>query len=108
MSAYHAGIIKGQGEQDFGPNHRVTREEAAAMLLRALAVKQHTGVIDLLTSVGNGSNSGFEDVSDWARPYFDAAATAGFLEGNGEGEWIPKSSLTRAEAAQTILRLLNK
>lgn len=103
-AASQAGIITGRADGTFGGNDQVTREEMAAMLIRAYIVL--TGNEQL-----SGSSSTFADadqISSWASKAVDQAAGLGLLRGRDSGAFDPKSSLTRAESTQVVLNLLKQ
>lgn len=97
----NAGIIPEQmiENKSFMPQNLLLREEMAYMLVQA------TG--------GNLPEYDFEkfsDISDadeWSVPYIEKAQAEGLVSGNN-GYFMPKSSLTRAEAATVIMNSLNR
>lgn len=90
------GILGGVGGGLFDPNQPVTRAEFAAMLDRLYKVPS--------TTIGPP----FSDVSatDWY--YADVEGVAGneWMDGVGGGLFDPEGTLTRAEAAATVLRAI--
>lgn len=104
-AAYEAGLVKGKDGMAFDPNAAISRQEMAVMLMNAYAYAGGT-------ASGNAAASGtFKDaaeISDWAAAAVTSAQSAGMIQGSGEGRFAPKASLTRAEAAQAVYRLLNK
>ncbi|MFC7062448.1 S-layer homology domain-containing protein [Halobacillus seohaensis] len=87
-----AGIINGDNAQNFNPNNKVTRAEAAKMLGEAIGLKEST-------------KSSFNDSSShWAEGYINAAAEAGIIEGDGNGSFRPDDSISREEIAAILSR----
>ncbi|HEY4390708.1 MAG TPA: S-layer homology domain-containing protein [Paenibacillus sp.] len=97
QAASELGLVTGNGNGTFSPAQSITRQEAAALLIRAL--KEQTGTYGL---------SGFNDrasIAEWARPYVAAAAGLGLMEGS-DGAFHPNQALTRQEAAMLLYRVL--
>ena len=94
------GIVKGYGDNLFGPNDPVTREQLAAILYRYAQVKgQDTAMA--------GDLSGFADQpSGWASEPVRWAVGAGLLSGKGGGVLNPTGNATRAETAAMLMRYL--
>lgn len=91
------GIVNGIGE-NFEPKRTITREEAATMMARALE----------LTSTATTTN--FKDdaaIQNYAKASVAACAAAGIMTGDN-GSFRPADTLTRAEAAQIMVNVLNK
>ena len=98
--AAEKGIVKGYGDNLFGPNDPVTREQLAAILYRYAQVKgQDTAMA--------GDLSGFADQpSGWASEPVRWAVGAGLLSGKGGGVLDPTGNATRAETAAMLMRYL--
>jgi len=103
-AANRAGIVQGTGLGRFSPSAEVTREQMAAMLLRAYlyATKEPRapGAVDRLTFNDN------DKISDWAVEPVMFAVGAGLMQGKEGGFFAPGDATTRAEAAVMIFRLL--
>jgi len=92
LKASAAGVIQGNANR-VRPNDRITREEAAVMLGRALGVREK-----------DTASQRFADsaaISSWAAGYINAMADKGYVSGLN-GRFNPKTSITRAEVV-TIL-----
>ncbi|MCM3626596.1 S-layer homology domain-containing protein [Paenibacillus glycanilyticus] len=96
-----AGIINGYEDGTFRPNSKVTREEMAIMAVKALELA--TGS-KLVAADLNYKDSG--QISNWAADAVGKAAGAGLLKGMPDGSFVPAGSVTRAEAATLLKRLL--
>ncbi len=94
-AAANAGYIDGYEDGTFRPNQYITREEAAAILVKMTGIKGD----------GNLNIKDVNEVSDWAKEYIDAASDNGILVGYEDGTYKPKSSMTRAEAVTMLARL---
>jgi len=92
LKANAAGVINGDGTA-VSPADKITREEAAVMLGRALGLREN--------AAGSGVFSDAAEISSWAAGYINAMAGAGYVQGSN-GQFNPKDSITRAEVV-TIL-----
>lgn len=94
------GIMVGDGTGRVNPDARITREEAIAMISRALGVKGKSG----------SYLAGFEDadsVSTYAKGYMDALITMGLLTGVGDGTRLaPQDAIDRASVLTLLDRLV--
>lgn len=90
-----AGIIKGYDDGLFHGDNHVTREEFAAMLVRAL------GLTD------NGEACAFTDISGrWSEEAIRIAAQNGLVNGVNATTFAPDSEITRQEMMTMIARAL--
>ena len=80
----------------------LTREEFAAMLARGAAVQK----IPLEDKRLNINFADEAEIAPFAVGYVDLLYMSGILNGDGDGAFRPKASLSRAEAAASIYRLL--
>jgi len=101
-AAAHFGLIKGQSDGSFGPDERITREEMAVILARALDLR-----IDELKSVSTDFVDD-ADISKWAKGAIAALKRKGFIQGTGNNRFNPHHFATRAEAASLLLKLKEK
>lgn len=97
MALAGAGIIQGSDGM-FNPNSPVTREDTAVMISRMLA---NDGTVLEGAYVFADADS----ISDYAKEAVGALAENGLLKGDGQS-FFPKNSLTRAEAATFIARII--
>jgi hypothetical protein len=99
--AFAAGLVSGVSENEFRPNEIITREQMAAMLVRAYE--------SLRNDVPSSDSLGFDDagdVSDWAKDELAKAVALQLVQGRTEETYIPQGISSRAESAQAILNLL--
>jgi len=102
-AASKAGIVEGDTDGRFRPNDPITREEMAAMMMRAIAYAERQ------VSLATASLNKFEDrnrISNWAVSSVAGAVNAGIIKGVTETRFEPKNNATRAEAAVMIKRML--
>lgn len=91
-AAKEAGYVTGVSETEFAPEALVTREQACAILGRALNATSETA----LTFTDAAS------VEAYAAPYVAALVDLGIVNGYAGGSFAPANSITRAEAAKII------
>ena len=90
------GLMKGYPDGKFRPEQPITRAEAAK-------------VISLLTTAPQVKGAGYTDTTgNWAEADIRIAQGAGILRGYTDGTFHPSASLTRAEAAAVVNRLLGR
>lgn len=106
-AAAEYGIVNGYSDGTFRPNNKITRQELAAMVVRAqkLAGKEvvlsNAEIASLL--------SGYKDagkIGAWARAELAAAIKAQIVQGRSSSTVAPTATATRAEAATMINRFL--
>ncbi len=94
------GLVQGIGENMFGPNNSVTREQIAVMTVKFANL---CGAQMTLSS--NAIEFADEaDISDWAVEAVHTAQQAGLLNGRENGVFAPKDTATRAEVAAILHR----
>ena len=103
QAASALGLVNGTSSRSFSAQRSISREEAAAILVRALAdsASTATGPVPLRDA---GS------ISKWARPAVSQVVQKGWMTGY-QGYFRPHDSLTREETAvlfQRIYTVLNK
>ncbi len=96
-SAYKYGLINGMGENYFGAEEYVTRQDAAVMLYRFM---KNSG-----KAVQKGEAVVFadkDDIADYAAEAVDFMSANGIISGVGEGRFEPETECNRAMAAKII------
>jgi len=101
-SAAQSGIIKGNSEGAFMPHSKITRQDMAVILCRALEKKN----INLIA--GEVVFSDESEISEYAKPAVVKLASSGILKGMSDGSFAPIGVLTRAQAAKAIDEALKK
>ncbi len=92
------GIVNGYPEGNFGPDDLITREQMAAMTVKAAGL---TGTSRELTFADT------KDISDWALEAISIATGKGIMKGYPGNTVRPGGNATRAEAVTVILNALN-
>ncbi|PYI51162.1 hypothetical protein DLM86_26090 [Paenibacillus flagellatus] len=111
-TAARAGIITGLENRIFGAGQRLNREQAAVMIARALELKTSLNDAKLEAKLKKLFT---DEITFYARPSVEAVYNAGIMQGipNELGNdksirFDGESPLTRAQAAQITVRLLQK
>ncbi|MGO4107828.1 glycosyl hydrolase 53 family protein [Paenibacillus sp. YAF4_2] len=102
-AAHEAGLIQGRNSEQFAPNAPITRQEMAVILAKAYVIA-HDG-----TGTAVGTELPFSDktfIATWALPSVQWAYEQGLLKGRSGDRFAPAASMTRAEAAEVVYRLL--
>lgn len=97
------GIVKGTGFGKFEPNRTITREEMAVILDKFLSDQNKT-----YSSTNKGQFNDGVKVSSWAKGSVEKMTNQGLLSGVGNGNFVPKGSFTRAQAAQVLYTIDTK
>lgn len=106
-AAAEAGIVNGYTDGTFRPNNKISRQELAAMVVRA---QKLAGLdVDLSDAEVAELLSGYKDagqIGAWARAELAAAIESGIVQGTSANTVSPTASANRAEAAVMIYRFL--
>lgn len=96
-------IIVGYGNNRFGPDDPVTREQLAVMLYRYAQYKGYDVGIGEDTNIL--SYTDFDQLGEWAVSAMQWACGAGIINGTGDGSTLsPQGEATRAQAAAMLMR----
>lgn len=90
------GIVNGYEDGTFRPGKYVTRAEYAAMLAR----------MDFSSSLL--ADEFIDTVGHWAEEYIRKAAAVGWIMGYDDGSFRPEETVSRAQTATMINRVLNR
>lgn len=104
-SAY--GIVNGYNATTFGPNDKITREQAMAMIARAMKITGLDATLtdsEMVTLLASYTDSA--DASDYAKSSIAACLKTGVVNGRNSSTVAPKANITRAEVAVIVQRLL--
>ncbi|QJC53790.1 hypothetical protein HGI30_21195 [Paenibacillus albicereus] len=104
-AASAAGIVEGSGGQ-FRPNDPVSRQEMAAMIIRAVEAaemkivppQQELSYLEKFKDRGK--------IGSWAKSYAAKAVYIGVLNGQKADQFVPAGKATRAEAVVMMKRML--
>ena len=106
-AAHMAGLALGY-DGTFKPEDRVSREEMAAFLVRAMKQggKEPSVVSDVARVLASFTDA--SSISDWARIEVAQAVTEGLVRGYPNGQFSPIGEASRAEAATTMSRFMKQ
>jgi len=107
-AAASAGIVNGTSSTAFKPNSFITRQEMAAMMMRAAKV---SGMSVTLPSSADSYLQKYTDrgkVSAYAKTNMAEAVYLGIINGKTNTTLSPTTNASRAEGAVMIMRLLEK
>ena len=93
-----AEFLKGYPNKTFKPDRNISRQEMAAVLIRAFEKEVNEDV-----SLGFLDN---QEISAWALGYVEAGVYHKVIEGYPDDTFRPKNNITRAEAFTIICKLL--
>ena len=93
------GVMVGNDDGSFAPDRVVTRAEMAVIITRVLYGN------NLNVEQFKGLNT-FTDVPDWAEGYVNLCASLDIIAGRGNGIFDPDATVTTAEAALMLSRVL--
>ena len=98
MTAYENGLIQGVGD-GFGVGTNITRQDAAVILSRVLEKK------GIASDTKAESFADDAQISDYAKDAVANVRASGIFGGDSNGNFNPKSYLSRAETCAIICRL---
>ncbi|MFC0396601.1 S-layer homology domain-containing protein, partial [Paenibacillus mendelii] len=108
-TAYAYKLISGYEDGTFRPAEKITREQAMVIIAKAMKI---TKLNDKLSAdqieAALRSLTDAEDASNWARSGIADCIGAGIVSGRNGIELAPQASITRAEVAVIVERLLTK
>ncbi|TEB06686.1 Cellulosome-anchoring protein precursor [Pelotomaculum schinkii] len=96
QKAQAAGYVNGYDDGTFGPNKKISRQEAAAMLARLLKLDGSQSDVSKFSDKAN--------IPQWSKNFIGAVAAKGYMGGYPDGTLQPAKSITRAETVTTLDR----
>ncbi|MBO0601182.1 S-layer homology domain-containing protein [Sporosarcina sp. E16_3] len=104
-AANRVGIVQGE-KGEFKPNDKITRQQMATMIIRAIQYRDPTSLNDVSSTLS------FKDaslISDYAKEYVGLSASLGIISGRddkGSFVFAPKENATRAHAAKMLYKFI--
>ena len=98
--AVQMGTYNGVSASSMQPDRAITRQEAIAVVARALQLN-----LDDYTKTDLSKFADAKEVSGWALPYMKAMVAAGYVHGRTQG-LVPQANITRAEFAQLYFNII--
>lgn len=101
-AAVTGGIVTGIGDGKFGTGNKILRQDMAVMIFRAAV---NIGIMEE-SDADAEEFADDQDIDEYAKASVYALAQMGVLNGTGNGDFNPKGTATRAEAAKIIYELI--
>lgn len=101
-SAVESGIIGGMDDGSFGVGRNITRQDVAVIVARVIEY-----LIGKQTVNGDSTLTDLDTASDYAEEAIILLHQLGIINGYDDGSYLPFNSLTRAEAAAIMSKLLD-
>ena len=98
--AVQMGTYNGVSSTSMQPDRAITRQEAIAVVARALQLD-----LDDYAKTDLSKFADAKEVSAWALPYMRAMVAAGYVHGRTQG-LVPQANITRAEFAQLYFNII--
>jgi|GEM_PF-1049433 len=109
QTAAEYDIITGYSNGNFGPNDKITREQAMAIIARAMEITDlESTLTDSEISSLLAAYSDSASASAYAKASIAACLDTGVVTGQSASTVAPKAYITRAEVAVIVQRLLQK
>ncbi len=96
------GIVHGKTETEFAPNDNLTREEAAAIIIRMIDKVSPMEATELWYTYDD-----VDEISDWALHSVQKISNLGFMNGVGDNKFAPNDTYTTEQAVATIVRVFD-
>ena len=97
-----AGIMSGDGDENFRPNEEISRQEMAKVIVNAYLLK--AGAADVTAGEPGFADTG--EIAGWAKEYVGKAVSLNPITGLDDNTFRPHASTTRAQGAAVINRLI--
>ena len=95
------GVVSGVGDNQFAPDAKLTREQAATMLARLAEAIGKPLVAQAPSFADNAA------ISSWATGAVGQVQAAGIMSGVGDNKFSPAADYTRKQSILTIMRLFD-
>ncbi len=105
-AAAKAGIIRGYEDGSFRPNERISREQMAVLVSKAMSFAGRQADIAGRQNALLAKFNDRQDISGWAKDAVAQAVEAGVISGLNGGKFAAKDDATRAQAVVMLKKLL--
>ncbi|MFJ7669435.1 S-layer homology domain-containing protein [Lysinibacillus sp. NPDC097195] len=106
-TATEYNLIQGYGNGKFGPNDKITRQQAMTILARALTLTIiNTDITDKEVNTILAPFKDKQEIADFAKRYIALSVKAGLVTGRSNQTIAPAENISRAEVAVIIERFL--
>ncbi len=104
--AHAMGIVNGVGDNKFAPEQKITRQEIAVMMHRAINYLENVKGADIVADNANiASFADASSVADWATAAVGTLANSGIMKGTSETTLSPLDNTTVEQAIILVLRV---
>ncbi|MFB9277502.1 Ig-like domain-containing protein [Cohnella cellulosilytica] len=110
-TAYAYNLIDGFEDGTFRPNDKLSREQAMAVIAKAMKMTNGPGAATMTAEAAEETLRSYTDAVDasvWARSGIASSVKSGVILGRSESALAPKANITRAEVAVMVKRLLKQ
>lgn len=104
LKAASIGITSGIGDNKFGPDIILNREQMTTFLIKTLNIAK----VDIESGKSKALFADDEEMSDWAKDSIYTAKSNGIMNGLGDNKFSPKSEATNEQALYIVHDLLKK
>lgn len=104
--AVNAGLVGGYEDGTFKPNQTITRQEAAAMIKRAMDYATYDKAALQEDKKASNLYKDYNKVGNWAKNDIEIITQAGIMGGNEKGQFSPTSNTTREQLASILKRFM--
>lgn len=101
---YVLGIASGDGNGNFNPEAKITRQEISKMLCKFYYVLKEKKLPE--NAEYTKVYADYNEIALWAQDYVGALGTTNIMNGRGEGKFCPGNNLTIEEAVTLISRAI--
>ena len=98
-------IVSGIGNNQYGPNLPITREQICVMMDKYIQYHDANNKEKYLDRDSSVEFKDASDISTWAKESVQKCVSYGLIQGYPDGKFKPKNHATRAEVAVMIYRL---
>ncbi|MDP4151974.1 MAG: S-layer homology domain-containing protein [Bacillota bacterium] len=95
-------IFAGYPDGGFHPEAKITRQEIAVVLVKALGIESE------LKSDATVNFTDKDSIADWSEPYIALLDELGIFKGYDDGGFHPEATLTREEFAALVARVVKQ
>lgn len=101
--AFKNGLAQGMSEEYFGAEEKISRQDMSVMLYNAAKAADKSVELGELKEFSDAN-----EIADYAKEAVNTFASAGVINGTGDGLFEPNAFATRAQAVQIVYNLLTK
>ncbi|QLG39806.1 glycosyl hydrolase 53 family protein [Paenibacillus sp. E222] len=102
------GIVQGRADGSFAANERITREDMAVMLNRAIQIMKQNTSAAVDSTPNNTAFNDNADIAEYAKQAVAAMQEQGLLKGRADGSFAPKLHANRAQGAVAVARMMEQ